>query len=317
MVYTIVGDNSRELEYDKILKKIRESNPNITEKIFDASQNEQEAFIASAQVNSMFGGKELLILKRAESIKKIADFLGILKIFDLSKKEIIIELEKSGNNFAKKAQETAKGLGQLILVKSATDGGNIRSFLQAELGISNKDAYVLKEMIGDDIQKIKTEIDKIKNFFNGEPFNMEEAKKIISIKEEFNIFEVIDKLLKGNKKNALKYIEEKGNCHLFLYNLAQEFKNLLKIKLLIKKGKLQSTSNYNSFQTGFNASKEYFKNARGYMHPYGVFKKMENIKFFKINQLKDLLRLVHETEYKIKSGYSEEKILVELLIMKI
>lgn len=317
MVYTIVGDSSRLIEFDKTLEKIRKENPGIQEKIFDASLGEQESFIANTQVFSMFGGKELLILKRSENVEKLTDFLNILTKFNLDQKEIIIDIEKKGNIFGKKAEGIAKSLGKLIAVKETTQGENVISFIKDELGVDNKLAYELKEMIGTDIQLVKNELHKVKNYFDTRKFDLVEAKKIISIKEEYSIFEVIDKVIKGNKKEGLNYIEKDGNTHLFLFNLVQEFKNLLKLKLLIQKGKLISSTNYNTFQKSYNDNKEYFKNSKGYMHPYGVFKKLENLKYFDLVKLKDLIELCHETEYKIKSGYGEDKILIELLILKI
>ncbi len=317
MVYTIVGDSSRLIEFDKTLKKIREKNLGINEKIFDASLGEQESFIENAQVFSMFASKELLILKRGENVDKLTDFLNILTKFNLDQKEIIIDIEKKGNNFGKKAEGIAKELGKLIIVKESTQGENAISFIKEELSIDNKLAYELKEMIGTDIQLVKNELDKIKNYFDTRKFDLVEARKIISIKEEYSIFEVIDKVIKGNKKEGLNYIEKEGNTHLFLYNLGQEFKNLFKLKLLIQKGKLISSTNYNTFQKSYNNNKEYFKNSKGFMHPYGIFKKLENLKYFDLARLKELIELSHETEYKIKNGYGEYKRLVELMILKI
>ncbi len=102
---------------------------------------------------------------------------------------------------AKVLMGIVKELGKLIVVKESTQGENAVSFIKEELGIDSKLAYELKEMIGTDIQLVKNELDKIKNYFNTRKFDLVEAKKIISIKEEYSIFEVIDKVIKGNKEN--------------------------------------------------------------------------------------------------------------------
>ena len=317
MIYIVVGDNLREIEYDNILNKIRKDNPNINEKIYDSAQGEEKIFINAIQSNSMFSNKELLILKRAENISPLADFFQTISLFNCESKEIIIDIEKKGNNFGKKAEELAKKIGKLFLLKNNTNSDLIVEYIKKNLNIDSKNSFQLKSMLGTDINVIKNEIEKIKLFLNKSEFDLEKVKKIISIHEEYNIFELIDKLIKGNKNPAFTYIKNGGNVHLFLYNLAQEFKNILKLKLLQKSGKIKITSNYNTFMLSYNENKDEFKTAKSYMHPYAVFKKIENLKYFEIERLKELLFLCLETEYKIKSGYSEELILLELLIAKI
>jgi DNA polymerase-3 subunit delta len=316
MLYIIVGDKTKEIQYDNILNTIRQQNPGIQERFFDANQNESSIFMEAIQTNSMFGGKQLLVLKRAEETENLTSFFKTIKLFNLDSKEIIIDIEKKGNIFGKKAQKIAEEIGKLIIVKSQNEDETVIEFIKRELNIDNRQAFSLKEMIGTNVQNVKNEIEKIKNYLDGSEFDIDKIKNIISIKEEYNIFEVVDKTIKGNKKEGLKYIENDGNTHLFLYNLSQEIKNILKLKLLIKQGKIKITNNFNSFNSDFNRYKKYFKKGNTYMHPYGIFKKLDKINIFEIDRLKKLLILCHETEYKIKNGYGDDKILIELLIMK-
>lgn len=317
MLYIIVGDKTKEIQYDSILSKVRQQNPGIQERFFDANQNETSLFMEALQTNSMFGGRQLLVLKRAEEADNLTSFLETIKLFNLDSKEIIIDIEKKGNIFGKKAQGIAEEIGKLIIVKSKNEDETVTEFIKRELNIDGRQAFLLKEMIGTDIQKVKNEINKIKNYLDGSEFNIDKVKNIVSIKEEYNIFEVVDKTLKGNKKEGLKYIGNDGNTHLFLYNLAQEIKNILKLKLLVKQGKINLTNNFNNFNSDFNIYKKYFKKGSTYMHPYGVFKKMDKLNIFDIDKLKKLLQLCHETEYKIKNGYGDDKTLIELLILKL
>lgn len=317
MLHIIVGDKTRVLKYDSILESLRTSNPGISEKFFDANQGELNLFMESIQTNSMFGNRELIVLKRGEEAGNLSDLFSTLKLFNFNQKEIILDIEKKGNNFGKKAQKLAEEIGNLSLVKSKSEDETVIEFIKRKLNIDAKDAFKLKEMIGSNIQNVKNEIFKLQNYLEQEEFDIEKARKIITIKEEYNIFEVVDKLLKGNKKEALKYINSDGNTHLFLYNLEQEIKNILKLKILIKNNKINLTNNYNSFSNDFNQNKKYFKKSQGHMHPYAIFKKLDKVNKYSEEQLKNMLMLCNETEFKIKSGYSEDKIMLELLIMKI
>ena len=89
MFYFIYGDTPLPLKYEELVEKIKKSFPSIPVKIFDASQGEEEDFLGSISINSMFVAKELIVLKRAEKIKKLENVLKIVEEYDLSKKEVI------------------------------------------------------------------------------------------------------------------------------------------------------------------------------------------------------------------------------------
>ena len=138
-------------------------------------------------------------------------------------------------------------------------------------------------------------------------------KKIISVKVEYNLFDQVDKLLKGNKKSVIEYLKKEKNGQLLLFWLGQELKELLKLSLLINEGKLINTNNYNQFKVKFDENSEYFIGK----HPYRVFKTMENLKYFDLPKLKFLLSELLDTEFKIKSGFGEEEMLIDILIFKV
>jgi len=84
MNYFIAGDKNREILYDDLIKKIKVENPNITEKYYDATQKEEGEFFQAISFTSMFGGKELIVLKRAENLKKFSTFLKAFKNFSFN-----------------------------------------------------------------------------------------------------------------------------------------------------------------------------------------------------------------------------------------
>lgn len=314
MLYVVSGDQSRELKEIKILKELKEKNPLLSERYFDALLGEDVMFLQQASTNSIFGGQELLVLKRAENIKKIEDLFKAIKNLDLSDKELVISIETGEKGLSKKIADSIKSFGELYeVLEVKKNSKELIEYIKSELKVDNKIALLLLEMIGDNIIKLKNELEKLKLFFNGKVFNVEEAKKIISIKVEYNLFEQVDKLLKGEKKGVLEYLKKEKNGQLFLFWLGQELRELLKLALLVEEGKLQITNNYNNFKQKFDENSTYFLGK----HPYRVFKTLENLKGFNVNKLKGLLKETLETEYKIKSGFGEEEILIDILIFKI
>lgn len=314
MLKVIIGDQSREMKVEALIKEIKEKNIGIEEKIFDALQGEDELFISQSSTNSIFGGKELLFLKRGENVKKLEDLFKALKNFDLSNKELIVSIECDEKGLGKKLTELIKSYGELYeTLEAKKNPKEMIEYIITELKVDNRTALELFEMIGNNVNKLKNEMEKLKNYFFQKEFSINEAKKIISVNVEYNLFEQVDKLLKGNKKSVLEYLKAEKNSQLFLFWLGQELKELLKLSLLIKEGKLVKTSNYNVFKAKFDENTGYFVGK----HPYRVFKTMENLGNFSNEKLRYLLKELLDTEYKIKSGYGEESILVDLLVLKI
>lgn len=314
MLNVVAGDQSRELKVDNLIKEIKEKNIGIEEKYFDALLGEEELFLQQASTNSIFGGKELLVLKRGENLKKPEEFFKAIKNFDLNTKELVVSIETDEKGLNKKTLEMVKSYGTLHeVIQVKKNGKELVEYIKTELNVNDKTALELLEMIGDNILKLKNELEKLNNYFYKKEFSLEEAKKLISVKVEYNLFEQVDKLLKGDKRGVLEYLKKEKNGQLFLFWLAQELKELLKLSLLVKEGKLIYTNNYNSFKVKFDENNRYFVGK----HPYRVFKTMENLKNLNIEKLRFLLEELLQTEFRIKSGYGEEAVLIDLLIFKI
>jgi DNA polymerase-3 subunit delta len=314
MFYVIAGDQSRELKEKELIDKIVKENIGINQKIFDGQLGEHEAFLQQASTNSLFGGRELLVLKRGEGVKKVEEVIKALSAIDLTNKEIIMSIETDEKGLSKKIIGLVESFGEIftILQDKKGDKGLIE-YIKSELNVDNKIAINLVEMIGNNVLKLKNEIEKLKNYFYKQEFNLEKAKKLISINEEYNLFEQVDKLLKGEKKSVIDFLNKEKKGQIFLFWLGQELKELLKLSILVNEGKLVFSNNYNQFKVKFDENSDYFKGK----HPYRVFKTMENLKKFSEEKLKSLIGDLLDTEYKIKSGFGEEEILINILILKV
>lgn len=311
MIYFICGAKEKEIEYEKIIEEIKERIPNITEKYYDAAQKEEERFMESASTNSLFGGKELLVLKRAENIKKVEKFVSNLLKYDSSKKEIVIDCLDEDGKLGAKIEKSEKL--KLIEIKKDEKNTALRKLLRDSLDITDEDAVDILEIAGTDPYKIKNEIEKLKSYFADKRFDIKTAKKIISVSKEYNIFELTEKFLKGEKSNLFDYLDAE-NAHMqFLYIIAKELTTILKMKILEKEGKLSIKDglNYNKFKDSVYPSIKDFVP----LHQYVLFKKIPLLSTMKFEKLKEKLNKILEIEVKIKSGEYDEKTGIEMFIL--
>lgn len=310
MIYFIAGAEEREFEYKKILEKIIKANSGIKERYFDMAQNEEGKFYEALNFVSMFGGKEILVAKRAENIKKIEKFIEEIQKFNLSSKEIIIDYEDEKLDILKKVLKTENI--EVIGVKKQNRHETLKEICMKELDIIESEALELTDILGYNIHKIKNEIDKIKIFLNGESYNIEKIRGIISPSMEYNIFDMGEKLLDGKKKEVIGFLKRDDTYMLFLSNFSRDIRTYLKMKYLYDEKKLMMSNNYSSFSSStYPGIKKYFSD-----HPYVIFKKIYRLSSLTTTFLKEKLRECVEAEKRIKSGETDDKTALEIFILK-
>lgn len=325
MIYFLHGDTAPlQLKYEEILDKIKSNNPSIPEKVFDASLDEVTLFFDSVSTNSIFSPKELIILKRAESFKNLEGIAKSLKLYNLTQKEIIIVYEEFLNDFGKiknpipkKTLDSFKDIAEIICFRKENEKKAIVFYLQEELSISEYEAEKFIELVGDDFFKVKNEVEKVKNFLDGETFNIDKIKPVLSIAEEFNLKNLIENfILSRNVKELLYFLQKEKLYTNFLYTISDELIFYLKLLSLSQGGVIDKNISYKRFNEGvFENIKEYFITDRGYPHPYTLFLKLKNIDLFDLDFLKEKLKEIMYLEYNIKSGNLDMDIGVETFIL--
>ncbi|WP_448820363.1 hypothetical protein [Cetobacterium sp.] len=325
MFYFIYGDTPLPLKYEEVIDKIKKSNPNIPTKIYDASQGEEENFLESISINSMFVPKELIVFKRAEKSKRLDQLLKIVGEYDLAKKEIVVIYEEELNDYGKAINEVGKKvltnaekLGKIIVARKALERKGIDFFIEKELEISEYESEKLSEILGDDFFKVKNEVEKIKNFLNGKTFILEKVLPILSISDEYNLKKLVeDFMIEDNLEILLDYLKKSKEYMLFLYLISEELNMALKLVGLKKSGDLRENISYNDFKGNtYEKLKKYFKNSRGYIREYPIFLKLKYMSLFNEEFLLKKIEKLLMIEFLIKNGGIEESIGIEKFIIE-
>lgn len=325
MLYFLYGDIPMELKYNDLIKKIRSENPNITEKYFDANLKEEEGFLQSLSINSMFGGTELIVLKRINSLRKADKFLAILENFLISNKIVVVTYEEKLNEYGKATNELKKTdpllkvatkMFKVIAARQATEKKALLFYIENELKISEGESARLLDMLEDNSALVRNEIEKIKLFLNGESFSFEKVEGIISYSKEYSLGVLISDFLSGNTAKLLNHLKHEKSYMGFLYTLTGELDTLYKLKQLEKKGTLSHNTSYNAFKDKiYNNIKEYFTFPGGRPIPaYPLFLKFRLLSKFREDFLHSKLKEILEIEYKFKSGQGDEEVMVESFI---
>lgn len=321
MIYFLHGDTAPlQIKYGEIIDKIKSNNPSIPEKIFDASLDEVTLFFDSISTNSIFSPKELIILKRAEDFKNLDGIAKSLKMYNLAQKEIVIVYEEFLNDYGKiknpipkKTLDSFQEIAEIICFRKENEKKAIIFYIQHELNISEYEAEKFVELVGDDFFKVKNEIEKVKSFLDGDSFNLEKVKPLLSINEEYNLKNLIENfLISKNVKDLLHFVSKEKLHNNFIYGIAEELIFYLKLSSLAQDNILNKNTSYKKFNEGiFENIKMFFLTDRGYPHPYTLFLKLKNIDIFDEFFLRKKLKELTYLEYSIKSGNLDVEIGVE------
>lgn len=321
MIYFLHGDTAPlQIKYGEIIDKIKSNNPSIPEKIFDASLDEVTLFFDSISTNSIFSPKELIILKRAEDFKNLDGIAKSLKMYNLAQKEIVIVYEEFLNDYGKiknpipkKTLDSFQEIAEIICFRKENEKKAIIFYIQHELNISEYEAEKFVELVGDDFFKVKNEVEKVKSFLDGDSFNLEKVKPLLSVNEEYNLKNLIENfLISKNTKDLLRFVSKEKLHNNFIYGIAEELIFYLKLSSLAQDNILNKNISYKKFNEGiFENIKMFFLTDRGYPHPYTLFLKLKNIDIFDEFFLRKKLKELTYLEYSIKSGNLDVEIGVE------
>ena len=82
------------------------------------------------------------------------------------------------------------------------------------------------------LAELNNEVEKIKVFLDGEKFDIEKIKNIVSIEKEYQIYEMTRNILLNNPADVMRYLEQKKEYMGILYSLYNELETMYKISSL-------------------------------------------------------------------------------------
>lgn len=175
--------------------------------------------------------------------------------------------------------------------------------------ISNADLEYLLLNIGNDLEDIKNEVDKLVSYAGTDNHISREAiDRLITPSLEFTVFQFIDAVSERQKGQALHQMEvllEQGQSILGIISLIGR---QLKIMLLCKA--------YEDIGYSLNQIKDKLSGKPHSLHPYSVQKGKQQARNFSIEQLQHYFDQCVELDYRIKNGKIKDRLGLEVLVIK-
>jgi DNA polymerase-3 subunit delta len=165
---------------------------------------------------------------------------------------------------------------------------------------------LLTEMVGNDLWRLNSEIDKLLAFAKQTEIAPDNVLRLIQSKLEDDIFKLTDALGSRNKALALKLIADQLKSGTspteLLSKFTWQFKNLLLIKDFVEK----NGSGYNPTRLGYQLG----------LHPFVIKKTINQVGHYAAADLKRIYRQLLGIDFKIKTSQANPEVLFDLLVAK-
>ena len=293
-------------EIDKILINIEDVSS------YDLSVSPIDVLLDDACLISMFGDKKVLIGENAlfltgakSSIEHNLDYLTKYINDDNNENIVILAVLESKLDERKKIvnlmNETCK-----VICKPAIDDKNLGSFVTEEFKgtgykIDYKTANFFVDYVGKNVDILLSEINKMILYKeNDKTITKEDVLDISSKGFKDNIFDLTDGIMKKDFKKVYECYKDLiivGEDEIkIIALLGTQFNLIYQSKLLEQKGKM-----YKDIASVLD------------VHPYRVKLALETD--FLIYELEDIIKKLHDLDYKIKSGKIDKSVGLENFLL--
>ena len=274
--------------------------------IYSGKGIDVEEMIAQADTMPFFAEHRLLLIEDSGFFKnanqQLADYIpsipeGTIMLFVESEVDKRGKLYKAVNKKGSAVEFTAQNeqtltrwiLGILKSEKKMITSGAMKLFL---------------EKTGTDMERIRQELEKLICYcMEKESITEEDVAVICSEQTENKIFDMINAMAEKKQKKAMELYYDllalKEPPMRILYLLARQFNGILQVKESLMRG---------------NANAQIAREMG--VAPFIVGKYAAQAKYFESAQIKEALRDFVETEEAVKTGKIEDKLGVELMIIK-
>ena len=307
-LYLFFGEEAylRRLYLSNLLSALGANDGDMNFTRFSGRNTDDEDIISCCETLPFFADRRTVLIdgadifkekheKLLEYLKQIPYYLTLIINEDSADKRSRLYKEIYKNGYAAEfATLDEKALTDYILRRLGKHDKKIRKST-LELFLSSA---------GNDLSYINNELDKLISFTNErEEITSEDIKMICSPVIENKIFDLVAATAEGNRTRALEKYDDplilKEPPMRILYLIARQFERLMQIKELQEKG------------FGQAAIAEQLK-----IKPYAVKMSMPAVRRYSLSQLRAAVEEMVQFESEIKTGFLDERLSVELIIMK-
>ena len=288
---------------ERLKKKLSANSP----KLLFESRNLDEVslleIVEDAKTLPMFHEKKLIVAKGYDGLGK--DDLDLLNEYAASPASVsVLVLLSQGSR--KNRVKPAKSI-KLVDLDSGSNFDREIKRLAERLGMVLAPGTVgfIKTMLGEDMNLIKNELEKISLYREGKkPIGEKDLRGLMEKRSTENVFSLSTALSNRDLRGSLRILREleknREDPLSILYMIAWRFRQIFKVSQYLKEGESDE------------GIAKAIKTSRG-----AVFYLKKSVRNFRENDLGRILGLIEETDYGIKNSSGNNYILLEKLLLGI
>ena len=305
MIYLIYG--SKEFLIKKHINRLKNDFNDNDINTYDLSVADLNNVIDDANTLSLFSDNKLIICTNSHLFTASAKANTILeKYLENPNKQttIIFTLNTEKIDSRKKSVKLIKKIGSII---ECNDNSDITSFIKNEFkgyNITNKEINLLKNRVGNNLDILSSEIEKIKIYKdNNKTITEEDIINLTHKNIDTNIFTLIEYIINNNKDNALELyyemLKQNEEPIKIVIILANQFRIMYQAKELLKRGL---------------SEKDIADTLK--IHPYRVKLALQNSRNYDSKTLLNYISELADIDIDIKTGKIDKSLAIELFILK-
>ncbi len=314
MIYTFYGQN--EFLIDNHIKKIIKENDieDININTYNLNDTLIEDIIDDALTISLFSDKKLIIVSDSYiftgSVKKnnLEHNINALELYlknDIENTILIFKVNNDKLDERKKIVKLLKTKSKVIEYSKTNQINSLVKDMFKEYNISNQDINYLVSRVGDNLQILYSEIEKIKIYKDTDlVISKEDIDNLTTKLINIDIFKFIENIILKNKVDAIETYHELIKLNeepiKIIVMLANQIRLMYQVKTLSSEGYSEA-----------DLAKELN------VHPYSAKKALQNSRNYSSIDLINNLNSLADLDIAIKTGTINKELGLELFILKL
>ncbi|MGN1267466.1 MAG: DNA polymerase III subunit delta [Dorea sp.] len=307
-IYLLYGEEAylKKQYRDKLSKAMMPDNETINYSYYEGKGIVPAQIIDLAETMPFFADKRLIVIENSGFFKNAnPEFADYLKNVPETAYFLFIENEVDKRG---KMYKAVKDKGRIVEM-GRQDEKTLLYWIASNMKregkqIKESTARYLVSKTGTDMENLEKEMEKLFSYtLDREEITAEDVDAICTTQITNKIFEMVEAVATKQQKKALDYYYDllalKEPPMRILYLLSRQFKLLLEVKALVKKG----------------CDKSQIAKIAG-LHPFVAGKYMQQCRIFSSEELRAIMEDAAETEELVKTGRLNDRMSVELFIVK-